>query len=119
DPDGAEATRGFLPFPKALEHRHPWGRRQHTSGITQMKNRLLAATVAALLASGTARADWPLVHYATGNNALVAGNATITDLAPAPEWNTGPQDLQTSCRAVIAGGLLYAVATQSSPDRVW
>lgn len=84
-----------------------------------MKNHLLAATAAALLASGIARADWPLVHYAPGNNALVAGNATITDLAPAPEWNTGPQDLQTSSRAVIAGGLLYAVATQSSPDRVW
>lgn len=84
-----------------------------------MKNHLLAATAAALLATGMARADWPLVHYAPGNNALVVGNATITDLAPAPEWNTGPQNLQTSSRAVIAGGRLYAVATQASPDRIW
>jgi len=85
-----------------------------------MKSIHLVSSLAAVLATAasTGRAEWSSVHRDAGNNAVAPIAASITDLTSNAQFSTGLADIANACRPIVAGGRVYAVATQLSPERI-
>lgn len=87
-----------------------------------MNRNSLQTTILAAVLVGTvsfAPAQWVGVHNGNDHNAVAATAATVADLTVDAQYSTGASDLSTSCRPVIAGSNVYAVAQQTGPDRIW
>ncbi len=80
----------------------------------------LALAGALALAAATGHGQWPQIHLDSSNHATTGAPASVTDLTTGPQFTTGAQDLPAGVRPIIAGGQVFAVATQSSPsERIW